>query len=311
MRERRALDRLRERGFEVVKAGELRSLLRELFVLTRAVIIHPDDTDDTAERLRLIDSLNKRESETVFELELDKLITLSWNPHPYCWKRLGGSSEVPEHDYVTYLEPTRDPTMKRRAPLTPQNSHWTGGLLTLDCLLYFLQHPLPAFRARALILVGVRSRRNKESCVRHYRLLIAAQEIVRALGLVFCLLTTTVVEPTGVPVQPNLRPWPAFVADYRGSPTAKFPMRAFWSFLCEPGAFERLFSCSLLVFDTLYDEASFLADGSEGEHNCGADADAVMKRAGSHIEALLVRSPSLGAIEEAVRTFCDISDEIK
>lgn len=287
MRERRALEQLRRRGFGLVKLGELRSLLRELFVLTSAVVIKADDVDDTAERLRRIDLL---QGKTVFEL--DKLV--SWNPHPYFWTRLGGSSEVPEHDYVTYLDPSSEST--------PTNSRWTGGLLTLDCLLFFVQHPLPALRARALALVGVRSRRNEETS-QHYRLLLAAQELVRGLGLVFGLLTTTTVETTGVPVQPNLRPWPAYVADHRESPFSTLPMRSYWSFLSERNAFERLFSCSLLLFDTLY-EGDLARRGGKGQ----VDVDSVMKQTGLQIEALLVRSANLGAMEEELVTaFCDLS----
>jgi hypothetical protein len=207
LRQRKALDMLRARGFELIKICELRAGLKKIFDVTKNTIITSDDTDDFSTLIL---------SPTPKTMTVNNLLF----PHPYFWKRLGFTCEYPEQDFLLYV----DPVLNKwdRVLLTPTNSRWGGGLLLLDALLYFLHHPNELTRRKALEIFEKRARNSNK---RSYRIIIVAMEIARSLGLVLYLFSTVEFKPGAVPVQPNVAPTPPFYADFLDTVALKKPER--------------------------------------------------------------------------------------
>ena len=161
LKERRAIETVRRRGFDPANRRELRTLLCSLFELTWRDVIDSSDEDDFSSRLRDIDSVK---GQIVFQFDEVEDVQSGATafriiPHCFFWKRLGFTAENPEIDFFVFKEsvpppPTPAPLhrFEKINPdegLTPSGSHWLGGLLSMDCLLFFLQHPRPCYRERA------------------------------------------------------------------------------------------------------------------------------------------------------------------
>lgn len=277
LRQRKALDLLRARGFELLKMSELRAGLKKIFDLTKNLVITSDDTDDFAACILSTPTA-------------DVSVPTSLFPHPYFWKRLGFTCEYPEQDFLAYVEPVLNKW--DRVLMTPANSRWGGGFLMLDALLYFLQHPNELTRRKSLEIFEKRARISNK---RSYRIIIVAMEIARSLGLVLYLFSTVEFQPGAVPVQPNVAPTPPFFSDFLDTvalkkPERYYPMRTWWKIVQEGDVFLRLFSLSFLVFDFFFETAY-------------EDPQAALQRTGNLVEEFLNTSDSLSEVEARARDF--------
>lgn len=274
LRERKAIDALRSRGFELIKDLELKCTLIELFQSVKLSIFTDDDMDELTQIL-----LNANGTESFLII-----------PHPYFWKRIGFTCEYPERDFKSYTEPAMERV--RIEELTPISSRWNGGMLTMDCLLFFLQHPDYASRSQKIL--SNRSRRNELSSP-NYRIIIVAMEIVRSLGLLFCLFSSVTTEPQSIPRQPNMKPFGSFCVDWVDKekikcPSKYYPFRSFWSFATEPNGFQRLFCSAFMLFDFLFIEASAISEI--------VDPISVMGRTGFYFEEILESCNNTTELEE-------------
>jgi len=267
--QRKRLATLRSRGFTAF-TDEYMQMLKRLFAVVKNVVILDDDIDDFAVRCQCGD-------------DPGPVI-----PHPYLWKRLGFSCEYPDADFRSYVEVLPGVEFDK---LSPTNARWCGGILTLDCLLYFLQHPNPQVSTKAMGIVKNRLRLN-ELTSRNYRIIIVAMELVRSLGLTFYVFSTKTVPPSVRPIQPNVRPYPSFQIDFVPKerlkhPDTFYPMRSFWNFVAEKDGFERCFSAAFLLFEHFFEQNSF-------------DPELTMQQTGEAFEELLSVSESVSSLEKKV-----------
>jgi hypothetical protein len=260
----------------LIKTSELRMLLKKIFLLTKNLVITNKDTDDFATCV----------------LSPAGDVPVSLFPHPYFWKRLGFTFEYPEQDFA-YV----DPTLNKwdRILLTPQNSRWGGGLLTLDALLFFLQNESTRKKASEIF-----KKRTQLSGKKTYRILVVAMELARSLGLVLYLFSSVEFCPGAAPVQPHVAPTPPFFADFLDTAALKnpehyYPMRGWWHMCRDTEAFSRLFSLSFLVFDFLF------------ETTC-EDPQASLQMTGALVEEFINTSDSLGEVEIRVREMVEGED---
>ena len=138
-------------------------------------------------------------------------------------------------------------------PLNPLTSRFGGGLLTLQCILFFFE--TPRYRTAARSILRKRKQDKVYSSSKHYLFIVVAMEITRILGLTFYLLHSREQETPKYPVQPDTRCMVPFEVDWQNTEKLKvYPMRSFWPMLCKPDGFERLFCCAFLLYDTIYDE---------------------------------------------------------
>ena len=193
--------------------------------------------------------------------------------HPWFWRALGFYSEEPMVNFSYYHEPkggrgegsvlgaegTKEDNKRQSCngyvemPLNPLTSRFGGGLLTLQCLLFFFEAPRYQTAARSIL----RKRRQDKvySSTKHYLFIVVAMEIVRILGLTFHLVRSREQETPKHPVQPDTRCMVPFEVDWQNIEKLKtYPMRSFWPMLCKPDGFERLFCCTYLLYDTIYDD---------------------------------------------------------
>lgn len=270
--EKKRLSELRARGFGGY-TGEFKSKLKTLFQLVKGVVITDSDVDDFAMRCK-----HGEEGLVAF-------------PHPYFWRRLGFTCEDPEFDFKAYVEPQVGVTPFEA--MTPSNARWSGGILTLDCLIFLLQNPNPRIRERGMRIVSHRLRMNELSP--NYRIIVVCMDLVRSLGLTLYLLSSKLAPASTKPIQPNCRPFPPYEIDYVAkerlkTPESYYPMRSFWRFLKESSAFERLFCSVMQLF-----EFHFSINPKY--------PDQVMIKTGELFEELLVTSTSLTDLEAMVESY--------
>jgi len=132
--------------------------------------------------------------------------------------------------------------------------------------------------------------------------MVTSGEIVRSLGLLFYVCSSRPIAPTGIPLQPNTRPFSLFFADFRDSqaisrPNEYYPFRPYWSFLSEPSGLLRLYSMAFVLFEYYFEIAVRSGGPDPGP---GPDLEEVMQLTGSDIETLLVRSANLTDMEDQV-----------
>lgn len=274
--EKKKITELRSRGFGGY-TGEYKTKLKTLFQLVKGVVITDTDVDDFAMRCKHGE------------------VGLVAFPHPYFWRRLGFTCEDPEFDFKAYVEPQVGVTPFDA--MTPSNARWCGGILTLDCLLYFLQHPNPRIAERGMWIVSHRLRMNELSP--NYRIIVVCMDLVRSLGLTLYILSSKMAPASTKPIQPNCRPFPPYEIDYVAkervkSPESYYPMRSFWGYLKECAAFERLFCSVMQLFDFHF--------SMNPEH-----PDQVMRKTGEFFEELLVTTTSLTDLETKVENYTSIS----
>ena len=136
--------------------------------------------------------------------------------HPLFWRALGFSGAEPNYDFLQYEQPedgagrvrgdqelargervhTNRP---RELPLSPLRSRFRGGLLTQQCMLYFV-------RECPIAPEIIRSRRRGDSAADalHYNWAFVCMEISRFLALELQLLLTRVEQPPNFPIQPDV-----------------------------------------------------------------------------------------------------------
>lgn len=229
--------------------------------------------------------------------------------HPWFWRAIGFYSEEPMVNFSYYHEPmggrgegsvlgaegTRESNKRQsnngyvEMPLNPLTSRFGGGLLTLQCILYFFEAPRYSAAARGIL----RKRRQDKvySSTEHYLFIVVAMEIVRIICLTFHLLQSREQETPKYPVQPDTRCMVPFEVDWQNTEKLKiYPMRSFWHMLCQPDGFERLFCCTFLLYDTIYDDL-------------GCDMAAtytVVQHTDTLLQDILNKCGTLEAIEEMV-----------
>ena len=244
--QKRKLAELQELAFLQVKTADYVEGLRRLIQLTAEVVECEDFSESLSEK-----SMH----------------------HPWFWRALGFYNEDPMVNFSYYHEPkggkgegsvldaegTKERNKRQSSnayiemPLNPLTSRFGGGLLTLQCIVFFFESPKYQHIARGIL----RKRKQDKvySSTKHYLFIVVAMELVRIIGLTFFLLHTREQETPAHPVQPDTRCMVPFEVDWQEIATVRtYPMRPFWGYVTKSDGFERLFCCAYMVYDSIYDE---------------------------------------------------------
>ena len=143
--------------------------------------------------------------------------------HPLFWRALGFYSEDPMVNFKYYHEPKgghgqgtvsglsgdkmsnkkQTNNMYPELPLNPLTSRFGGGLLTMNCLLYFFESQRSALAAKTIL--RKRQQRHVHGSLDHYMFIVVAFELVRVLALTFSIVETRDQEVPNHPIQPDTR----------------------------------------------------------------------------------------------------------
>ena len=181
--------------------------------------------------------------------------------------------------------PNRYPEM----PLNPLTSRFTGGLLTLQSVVYFFEAPLS--KEVALCILKTRRQKHVHNSTEHYLFIVVAMELTRVLALTYSLIHTREQETPKFPIQPDSRCLVPFEVDWQDISQPKvYGYRSFWNFICEKNGFERLFACAYLVYDTMYSRKGSTV----------ADTYKVVQDTDNFMQDCLGKSKSLADLESTI-----------
>jgi len=148
--------------------------------------------------------------------------------HPLYWRALGFSAHEPNTDFQKYEEPidgrgvvcaedefvggrpSIKPNRYKEQPLSPLTSRFRGGILTQECMLFFLERHPQVSR----VILERRRRGDSRSDALHYNFAFVAMEVTRVLAIMFHMLLTRVQEPPNFPLQPDMHVSVPFDVDY-------------------------------------------------------------------------------------------------
>lgn len=224
--------------------------------------------------------------------------------HPMYWKALGFSSNNPNVDFQKYEEPLDGLGVVRAetdfvkgfkikanatkdSPLSPLTSRYRGGILTQQCMLFFLQKQ--PFISRSII--SRRQRMNSWTEQAHYGFAFIAMEVTRCLSLIFHIIHTRVQEPPNYPLQPDMLVSMPFDVDFTDpDPNYIYPMDPCWILIGERNSFMRLHTVALIVYDELYEQRGATV----------ADTYIVLGDMDKVVKDFIARCGSIAEVEELV-----------
>ena len=226
--------------------------------------------------------------------------------HPRFWNAVGWVCENPTEAFQKYNEPYEDGGKGKVCnfedyergykiqgngfmdmPLSPLSSRYSGGLLTQDCMLFFLESQ--PFLSKELIKKREQPEIPRDGHVFHYHYPFIAMEITRKLALVFDIISTRVQETPKYPIQPDTRVMIPFDVDYRDKrKVIPYIMGSHWVFLSEKDCFKRLHVVCTLVYDVIYSQKEATV----------ADTFVILEDMNAFIKDALSRTRTVKELEE-------------
>ena len=97
-------------------------------------------------------------------------------------------------------------------------------------------------------------KQDRSTSTKHYLFIVVAMEIVRTRPY-FSFSAQSGARDSEASRAARHAVHGAFEVDWQNIEKLKtYPMRSFWPMLCKPDGFERLFCCTYLLYDTIYDD---------------------------------------------------------